>query len=400
MRWFVAGLWLCLASGAASEPSLQNVRFGGGGASTRVVFDLDSAVDYAVFVVGTGKPRVAVDLPRIDFALDGVAEWAPERNSGVGIGAGLVQRYRFGHNTPQISRVTLDLASNALVEKHFLLKPSADSPNFRLVVDLKAADEAAFEAAAGRTVAASAAPADAAAASSTNNARRVVVIDPGHGGRDPGAIGPAGGREKDVVLAVSRALRDALEKRGRYDVHMTRDDDVLIQLGDRVKFARRKDADVFISVHANALGDRSTFGSAVYTLSHVGYGRAKRQVLSADPSEAIRGVDLNEYPEEVDSILADLVLRDTNNQSALLARELLTSIETQHTLLRRPHRQENFAVLLAPDVAAVLVEAAFISNPEDEKRLRSSSWRAKMAEAIAVGVDRYFAGQPGLQAAR
>lgn len=376
-------------SGAAAQ-ELKDVRFGGDAQSTRVVFDLSAPSDYRLDLLG-GRPRLVIDFDRLGFDLDAVAEWDAARNDGVGIGQGLVDRFRFAHFSPETSRVVLDLSGPARVKAHYLLAPNDVYPNHRVVLDLEAAGESAF-----REALANAMPTRSENVTPAETLRkRVVYIDPGHGGRDPGAIGPAGTREKNVVLALSKALRDTLERDARYEVRLTRERDVLIAHGDRVTQARRGGADIFISIHANALGDRRTSGSAVYTLDTIGYDRAKRQVLRADPREGV-GADLSHLDGEddtrkdVQNALADLLLRETSNRSALLAQEIIGEIVNANRLLRKPHRQENFAVLLAPDVAAVLVESAFISNREDEKRLNSAVWRAQFAESLAAAIDAYF----------
>jgi N-acetylmuramoyl-L-alanine amidase len=226
--------------------------------------------------------------------------------------------------------------------------------------------------------------------------RRTIVIDAGHGGRDPGAIGTTGVREKDVVLDAALQLRAALEARGRYVVALTRDADTFVALEDRVRFARGQNADLFISIHADSHTRAEAQGASVYTLSERGANRAQT-VMAAQNWE----IDLGEAPRQgaVSDILVDLAQRETSNRSALFAETLIPRLGQVSPLLTNTHRSAGFFVLLAPDVPAVLIETGFLSNPADERRLSDPRARQSMAEAMASSVDTYFTG-PQLYAAR
>lgn len=226
--------------------------------------------------------------------------------------------------------------------------------------------------------------------------RPVIVIDAGHGGKDPGAIGPRGTQEKDVVLNFARALRTALLATGRYRVHMTRDDDSFIFLRDRFALARENKADMFISLHADSAPEQSARGLSIYTLSEKA-SDAEAEALAARENkvDAVYGMDLSDQSKDVADILVSLAQRDTNNRSALLAQALVKSFDRANImLLPNTHRFAGFAVLKAPDVPSVLIETGFISNAEDERKLLDKNYREKVVRAIARGIDGYFASKP------
>lgn len=218
--------------------------------------------------------------------------------------------------------------------------------------------------------------------------QRVIVIDAGHGGHDPGALGRTGLREKDVVLAAARELRDQLEARGGYRVVMTRDGDRYIDHDDRVAIGRREKADLFISLHADAHASPSARGASVYTLSSSGETRARNMMGRKDWK-----VDLGDAPkdERIQSILVNLTQRETTSRSAEFAQKLIGELGREAPLLRNTHRSAGFYVLLAPDVPAVLLELGFMTNDGDESRLADAAVRRRMAGAVADSIDVYFA---------
>jgi N-acetylmuramoyl-L-alanine amidase len=215
--------------------------------------------------------------------------------------------------------------------------------------------------------------------------RKIIVIDAGHGGHDPGALGGRS-HEKDVTLAAAKALRARLERTGRFKVVMTRDSDVYIPLEDRVKVARGAGADLFISLHADSGGDPKVRGATVYTLSDHGVDRTAKSVFNGGfINVQLPGRDLS-----VKQILLDLTQRTTRNRSGAFAETLLEHISTRTTLLRRSHRDAGYMVLLAPDVPAVLLEMGFITNPEDETALNDRDRREKLMDAVGESIEAYF----------
>lgn len=216
--------------------------------------------------------------------------------------------------------------------------------------------------------------------------RRVIVIDPGHGGKDPGAIAVTGDEEADIVLSTSLKLKSLIEQDPRYVVKLTRETDIYVEHEDRVSMARDWGADLFISVHADAAGKPTVRGASVYTISTRGEARIDRTAKRF-------GWDMpfeDGTPEEVSDILQDLTVRETKSNSEIFAEFLVPELKQAGPLLRNTHRRQNFFVLLAPDVPAVLVEIGFLTNRDDARRLKSERGRRKSAEAIKRAIDAYF----------
>lgn len=360
-----------LASGAMGE--VMRVRFGGDAERTRVVVDLDRT--------SRGQVIRSGDDGRVVLALSGVHP--PRGLSGQGLG--LVRGYRVAGSGAS-ARVELDLASSAEIERRFILPPGDGVTHYRYVVDLKATGRA--------PTAVRPANRNAPARPARGAERPLVVIDAGHGGRDPGARG-AHVNESEVTLAAALALKQELERSGRYRVRLIRDSNVYVDLYRRVAIARQADADLFISLHADAGADPATRGASVYTLSEQGAGRAVREFTRGDNWH--RNLNLPGRDASVDRILLDMTQRATQNRSAVLARTLLTELEgANHPMLRRSHRDAGLAVLLAPDVPAVLLEMGFITNPEDERLLNDTRQRRRLMRAVAEGIDRYFEAPNGV----
>ncbi|MBC7952171.1 MAG: N-acetylmuramoyl-L-alanine amidase [Rhodospirillaceae bacterium] len=219
----------------------------------------------------------------------------------------------------------------------------------------------------------------------------VVVIDPGHGGVDPGAIGVSGIYEKYITLAVARELKAQLEKSGHYKVFLTRDRDVFIRLRDRVAIARQYNADLFISLHADSVGNPQLKGLSVYTLSQ-NSSDSEAQALADKENKAdlIAGIDLSHESADVANILIDLAQRETMNRSAGFAGGVVEEVGREANLLGNTHRFAGFAVLKAPDVPSVLVEMGYLSNETEERSLRQPEHRVKLAKSISRAIDRFF----------
>jgi N-acetylmuramoyl-L-alanine amidase len=228
--------------------------------------------------------------------------------------------------------------------------------------------------------------------------RIVVAIDPGHGGEDPGAIGPRGTYEKHVVLAISRKLKRVLEADPNLRVVLTRDDDYFVPLAQRVAKARRVSADLLVSVHADAFREPRARGSSVFALSENGATSAAARWLAEkeNASDLIGGVSLPTRDRTLARTLLDLSQTAQINDSLKVGRHVLDEL-AEHNALHKPAvEQAGFAVLKAPDIPSILVETAFISNPEEEQKLRSERHQLRFAESIGEGVRRYFAGNPPL----
>ncbi len=229
------------------------------------------------------------------------------------------------------------------------------------------------------------------------DAKRTIVIDAGHGGVDPGAVGATGTHEKDVTLAMAREVRRQLEATGRYRVVMTRDDDSFVRLRDRVNKARAANADLFMSIHADSMGRGDTRGASIHTLSETA-SDAEAAALAARENRAdvIAGVDLSGENKDVATILIDLAQRETMNRSATFAGILVNELGREIQLLpTNPHRFAGFAVLKAPDIPSVLIELGYLSNRQDEMLLSRPHHRAKVAAAVVKSVNAFFAVKPG-----
>jgi len=214
----------------------------------------------------------------------------------------------------------------------------------------------------------------------------MIIIDAGHGGVDPGTIGPDGTQEKDVVLNFAKALKARLLRSGHYDVKLTRDDDTFIMLRKRVEIARKEHGNMFISLHADSAPEEDASGLSVYTVSEQA-SDTEAEALAARENKAdvLAGVDLSDERKDVADILISLAERDTKNRSALVV-----SLDDKVTLLPNSHRFAGFAVLKAPDIPSVLIETGFLSNPREEKLLNTKSYRDKIVGGIATGIDAYF----------
>ena len=218
----------------------------------------------------------------------------------------------------------------------------------------------------------------------------VIVIDPGHGGRDPGAIGMKGTYEKTITLKAAQELKELLATSGRYDVILTRSDDSYVEHEERTRIARARNADLFISLHADSAGRKSVRGASVYTLADRARKRSKDIIVTQN---WIMDVDLSEHSDPVGDILVDLAQRKTRSQSDIFAKRLLQDISSVTTLVNNSHRRAGFFVLLAPDVPAVLLELGFLSNGTDEALLKSSTHRQKVLKQVKTAIDGYFAHQ-------
>ena len=225
-----------------------------------------------------------------------------------------------------------------------------------------------------------------------SNEKPLIVIDPGHGGVDPGTTGPNGVNEKDLVLEYGKALRQRLLKSGKYRVELTRGTDNFIMLRQRVKIARDKKASLFISLHADSAPEAGARGLSVYTLSEKSSDEEAAALAAREnKADVLAGIDLSEERQDVADILISLAQRDTANRSSQLADLVVYSLDGKVRLLSNSHRFAGFAVLKAPDIPSVLIELGFLSHVQEEKQLRSAAYRQMVVSGIADGVDSYFA---------
>lgn len=223
----------------------------------------------------------------------------------------------------------------------------------------------------------------------------LVMLDPGHGGKDPGAIGITGTYEKHIALAAAQELRRQLGIAGRYRVELTRDRDIFIPLPERVAIAQRRGAVLFVSMHADALTDHSVRGASVYTLAdHASDAQTAALAMRENSSDRFAGPGFRNVSPDVARILASLVRQETRTGSARMAQSVVGELKQDTRLLTNPARQAGFMVLKAADIPSVLVEMGFMSNREDEAALKQASHRGKVAGAMKRAIDAYFASLP------
>jgi len=367
----------------ADDLKVQDIRIGVHADSTRFVVELNNNVEPRIF--GLPDPfRVVIDLPEVDFDL-------PEER--IGDGAGLISKLRYGLFRPGTSRFVLDLDTPSKVTRHFVLKPDGGKP-WRLVLDIAPTTRADFIASMRPSPDDNPNPVTAVPVPSAprQNAKPVVVVDAGHGGVDPGAIGVSGVYEKKIALDYAREVVRLLKASGKYEVVMTRNRDIFLPLRERVRISRAAGADLFLSLHANTHPKRSTRGFSVYTLSNRASDKEAAALAALEnKSDVIGGVNLGNYSDDVQNILIDFAQAKTNELSVKFARDILVGqVKTSASLLTRPWRSAGFAVLKAPDVPSVLVELGYISNPREERLLVTRDHRRKLSAAIVQAVDTYF----------
>ncbi len=441
---FLSFIILLSASIPAYAGSVDGIRIGMHGETTRMVLDIKDIPDFRAFVM-QNPYRMAVDLPHYDWKVGKIG-----KPQGSGITA-----VRQGSLTPTIDRIVVDLDKPVGIRSAYIMPRSGSQPA-RLVIDFSGIPPEAFAAekarlfgtlrdsslpAASRTSSAAPAPVPAAVpaprapetlghllqppkneynddhgmivpgrkpdiGNGTASApalpvpsgnRPLIVIDPGHGGIDPGALGANGVFEKNVALGMARELKKQLEATGRYRVMLTRGDDTFIKLGERVDFARRNRANLFVSLHADSINRAGVEGASIYTLSDKA-SDAQTEKLAARENRAdlIGGLDMKDQDEQVATILVDLMMRDNVNQSRFFANTVVSSLKRNEIrMLDNSHRSAGFAVLKAPDIPSVLIELGFMTSAREAARLSSESYRQKVSKALVGGIDAYF-GQAGI----
>lgn len=384
-----AAVAMSVLAGAASAqsgsyPTATDVRLAGDLAQTRFVLDLSRKIELHAFTLADPY-RVVVDIPQVVFRLPSKAGES---------GRGLVKAFRFGLIMEGGSRIVLDLAKPARVQKAFVMEADAGDPA-RLVLDLTATDRASFlrQIALDEKFLAERAPVRPQPQVNSGDPRPLVVLDPGHGGIDTGTHAPSGQLEKDIVLDFATRLRERIDKAGKYRVLMTRSDDTFIPLGDRVEIARKANAALFVSIHADSLPHREgdAQGATIYTLSNKASDPEAAQVAeNENRADVIAGVDLKGEPDDVAGILIDLAQRETKTFSVQFAHKLVADLRGVARLHKQPLKSAGFRVLRAPDVPSVLVELGYVSNREDLRSLLSDAWRDRTADSIAKAIDGYL----------
>jgi len=394
---------LGIGTQALALPTIQSVRFGQHPEHVRFVMEVSEELEYRVTKLADPY-RIVLDLPRVQWARS--AAQKPRTY-------GSIVNFRHGAFSDTVFRIVLDAKNPVEIKQFLTLPPRGSVKNWRLVMDLAPTTRTAFlQGLKGRTqVKNSVPPVRAAIAPSqatkpivqarvptflppskpAKKSKHVVVIDAGHGGVDPGAIGSSGIYEKHITLAMAKQLRDDLQKTGRYEVVLTRARDIFIPLRKRTEIARSAGADLFISLHADTIKNKAIRGVSVYTLSEKASDKETQALAEREnKADLIAGFDLSDQEDDLGFILLDMAQRDTTNQSSRFAEKLVKDVSRTTKVLRNPHRFAGFAVLKAPDVPSVLIELGFLSNKQDERALRSKKHRAKVASAIKTSINRYF----------
>ena len=369
-------------------PVATDARLAGDDKQTRLVIDLTQKIDVRAFTIADPY-RVVVDIPQVNF------QFPPRIGEH---SRGVIKAFRFGLVMKGRSRIVVDVTGPVRVTKAFVVDPAEGQPA-RLVLDVSPVDRETFLRAAAidnRLPRVEPPPPHDDPAKSAGDPRPVIVVDPGHGGIDTGTHAPSGEQEKNLVLAFATLLRDKLEKTGKYRVVMTRSDDTFVQLADRVRFARAQQAQLFISIHCDALarGGGAADGATVYTLSDkASDAEAQRLADAENRADVIAGVNLAEEPGDIADILIDLAQRETKTFSSAFARSVVSEFKSAARLHKKPLRSAGFRVLKAPDVPSVLIELGYVSNAADLKQLVSDQWRSRTSEAVTRAVQTYFITQ-------
>lgn len=372
-RYIVAICLLGLAGPLLAEDiRIKDVRIAHTPDRTRIVLDIDQPSDHRLFTLSNPN-RVVVDLSGGEFVPGSLK--LPK-------GQGVVSKLRGANRDDGKARLVLDL-NNSAKPKSFLLQPSGEY-GYRIVVDLEPLG-------AGRSK-----PTVVKTAPKTQGRELVVAIDPGHGGKDPGARGKGGLREKDAVLQISRRLARLVNEEPGMRAMLTRDNDSFLHLRNRIDRAQASGADLFISVHADAFTDRRVKGATVYVLSEKGASDEAAELLAKreNDSDLVGGVDITDKDDVLAGVLVDLS-QNASLEASMEVGDLFVSEMSRVGKMRKATVQKaGFRVLKAPDIPSILVETAFISNPTDESNLRSVQYQQRLAQAMHNAVRRYFYANP------
>ena len=363
---------------AASATQIRNARLWRSDDKLRLVFDLSGPVQYKTFSLSAPE-RVIIDLS--GAGLSGDFSQLMLKGSGI-------SSIRSGHFGKGDTRIVLDLA--APMQLNSFLLPPQDGQGHRLVLDLTSATQVP------RPIAAEPkAPMDKA------HPKRdiIVVVDPGHGGKDPGAIGSKGQREKDVVLSIAQLLAKRLKREKGFDVKLVRNEDFFVPLRKRVEIAHKHNADMFISVHADAAPRITASGASVYALSEGGATSATARFMAqrengADLLGATSLLNLKDKDPMLAGVILDMSMNATIASSLQLGSSILGSLEGITSLHQKRVEQAGFAVLKSPDVPSILVETGFISNARDSARLVTARHQQAVADGLFDGLQRYFQKNP------
>ncbi len=380
-------LFLFLFAFSVSNAEIR-LRFGEHADYTRIVLEAEDEPLYRIFSL-PDPARLVVDLRESKVS------------KSASVKKGLVEKYRVGQFEAGVTRIVIDIRDDFSVKKFFSIE---DDGKFRVVIDVERGNSTpdflrlakkweSYRAEREDIVAARAPIPPQLKSADKKIALPLIVIDPGHGGVDPGSLGRRGSAEKDVTLGASKQMRDVFEASGRYRVLLTRTKDVYIPLRKRFEIAERAGAELFISVHADSIKSKSLRGASVYTLSETASDKeAEKLAARENASDVNAGAVHSHYDKDVIKVLVDLEQRGTIRESATIANHIVSSLrnDKELRLISNPHRFAGFAVLKSSVVPSILVEMGFMSNESEEKLLRSKKFQRRFSRALLRSVDKYF----------
>lgn len=364
------GVSVFSVAGAWAANVIKDVRIGQQNDGIRIVLDGAEKFDYDAFLLSSPN-RLVIDVK--NASLPTTPKVTPNK---------IISGFRVGDlANVKGKRLVFTLNSDVNIKKKFAIEPNAAQKNWRLVLDVSTQG---FNLPSGNV---------STKATTTNNARRqkIVVLDPGHGGKDPGAIGRSFKTyEKNITLSMGQELKKQLESKG-FKVYMTRSTDIFIPLRKRVDIARSYHADLFISLHADSTVNRKAQGLSIYTLSENASDKEAAALAEREnKADIIDGMDFSDNSPEINDVLISLSQNDSRNKSSKFAGYVVDDIKKQVTLVSNAHKFAGFAVLKAPDIPSVLLEMGYLSNYTEEKYLRQPNYRKKIAESITRAVVKYF----------
>jgi N-acetylmuramoyl-L-alanine amidase len=349
---------------------IKDIRTGQQPDGLRLVIDGTNKFDYDAFLLDNPN-RLVIDVK--DAKIEGKPKILKNK---------LVSEIRYGDlNSVKGKRIVFVLKGNVDIKKKFILEPSNSQKNWRLVIDLSTGGESITSS-------------KATVSNNTNRSimrKKIIVLDPGHGGKDPGAIGRSYKTyEKNITLQMGKELKRQLEAKG-YKVYLTRSTDIFIPLRRRVAIARGYHADLFISIHADSTVNRKAQGFSIYTLSETASDKEAEALAEREnKADIIDGMDFSDNSPEINDVLISLSQNDSRNKSSKFATYVVNEVRRNIKLVNNAHKFAGFAVLKAPDVPSVLLEMGYLSNYTEEKQLRQPVYRKKIANHMVKAVDRYF----------
>lgn len=383
--WVLSLVFITCSSFAASVSDVRLSAFSNG--TGRIVIESDEKLNSKIFTL-QNPVRLVIDMQKSQIAY-AVQKKEFKKNT-------VISKVRFGKQGGNTARVVFDLLSN-VSDSHFVLPPEGKSGKWRLVVDLKPTGKIASQI--NKEKAASVSSMSKLAATPKektsgllpfSKSKKVVMLDAGHGGQDPGAISKAGRYEKDLTLKMAKETKKLLEEAG-YKVVLSRDRDVFITLRGRVKKAHDAKADLFISIHADSAKNTSARGLSIYTISEKASDKEAAALAEREnKSDILLGMDLDDYQQEVSSVLIDLAKQDTMKESRRYADLVVKEMQRSVQLLPNAHRFAGFAVLKSPNIPSVLLEMGYMSNRKEEREMQKASYRKKLGKALVRAVDAYF----------